>query len=297
MSATPDAVLATLAQRLDTDAPAAFARAMCRTTEPYELGLAISFGGVDRALLSYNPRTRGTGARTRMLSELARHGIDPEPATRAFALVPDARCSTVLGIEWQGPGPNGAPTEPSATLYLEEVARFFEPREAARRMRAFARLAGVELVGEVGRPGPLYIWALDLTPRGITAFKVYRLAEGGEATGVRTATLTHTGGTLDPAAERLLFGGTPAAAFIVQKRYAPGRSAPLKVYKCHPYQQDGVDLTAARIEVQAAVEHHGSSLNHPAFTSLPPTSLGLRFAPGSERASGGTAYWCLALHR
>ena len=169
--------------------------------------------------------------------------------------------------------------------------------EAARRMRAFARLAGVEIGGEVGRPGPLYIWALDLTPRGITAFKVYRLAEGGEATGVRTATLTHTGGALDPAADRLLFEGTQAAAFIVQKRYAPGRSAPLKVYKCYPYQQDGVDLTAARIDVQAAVAHHGSSLNHPTFTSLPPTSLGLRFAPGSERVSGGTAYWCLALQR
>ena len=297
MKASTDDVLAALAQRLDTDAPAAFARAMCRDAEPWELGLALSLGSADGALLSYNPRTRGSGARGRMLSELARHGIDPEPARQAFALVPDARSSTVLGIEWRAPVPGSPVAGPSATLYLEEISRFFEPREAARRMRAFARLARVDLAGEVGRPGPLYIWALDLTPAGITAFKVYRLAAGDQRAGVRAATLDHTDAPLDPAADRLLFGGAPASAFIVQKRYAPDRPAPLKVYKCHPYQQPSADLTAAKTEVWDAVQHHGSSLALPALAALPPTSVGLRFAPGSGQTTGGTAYWCLELHR
>jgi len=297
VSATTDAVLAALALRLDTDAPAAFARAMCHEAEPWELGLAISLGGADGALLSYNPRTRGTGARSRMLSALVRHGIDPEPARQAFALVPDARASTVLGMEWRAPVAGSPPAAPSATLYLEEVSRFFEPREAARRMRAFARLAGVDLASEVGRPGPLYIWALDLSPAGITAFKVYRLADGNQAAGVRAATLAHTGGTLDPGADRLLFGGEPASAFIVQKRHTPDHPAPLKVYKCHPYQQPGVDLRAAKAEVWNAVQHHGSGLADAALAVLPPTSVGLRFASGSGNATGGTAYWCLELHR
>ena len=46
--------LAALSERLDTDAPLAFARAICAAVEPYELGLAISIGrrnGHDGALL------------------------------------------------------------------------------------------------------------------------------------------------------------------------------------------------------------------------------------------------------
>ena len=58
-----------------------------------------------------------------------------------------------------------------------------------------------------------------------------------------------------------------------------------------------LDLTAARHEVWQAVQHHGSTLAHPAFAELPPTSLGLRFAPGRPAVTGGTAYWCLALNR
>lgn len=300
MSVVLPPALTALCERLDTDAPLAFARAICAAVEPYELGLAISIGrrnGHDGALLSYNPRVRGSGARQRMLAELARHGIDPAPARLAFELVPDARASTVLGIEWRAPVPGRPPVPPSATLYLEEVSRFFSPREAARRMRAFARLAGVELAGEVGRPGPLYIWAIDLNATGVTAFKVYRLAEGTQSSGVRAATRVHTNGPLAPSVDQLLFAGSPASAFIVQKRHAPGRPAPLKVYKCHPYQRPGIDLTAARHEVWQAVQRHGSTLEHSAFAELPPTSLGLRFAPGSPAVTGGTAYWCLALNR
>ncbi|HCH65712.1 MAG TPA: hypothetical protein DFR83_23110 [Deltaproteobacteria bacterium] len=292
--------LSGLAQRLDTDAPLAFARTICSDAEPYELGLAISIGtstSTDSALLSYNPRTRGSGARRRMLTALARHGIDPTPAELAFELVPDVRASTVLGIEWRTPTQDGPAAKPSATLYLEEVSRFFAPREAAKRMRAFARLAGVDLTEEIGRPGPLYIWALDLTSAGIRAFKVYRLADGTQAPAVRSTTRTHAGGALSPGADQLLFGGAPASAFIVQKRYAPGRPAPLKVYKCHPYQDRGTDLTTAKTEVWSAVQHYGSALAHPTFADLPPTSLGLRFAPGSATPRGGTAYWCLALQR
>ena len=299
MSRPHAAVLDPLCSHLGTDAPVAFARAICDAAEPYELGLAISVGAVSGggALLSYNPRVRDSTARRRMLSELARHGIDPAPARLAFELVPDARSSTVLGIEWRVPPPGQRPAPPSATLYLEEVDRFFSPREAAVRMRAFSRLAGVDIAGEVGRAGPLYIWALDLSAEGVTAFKVYRLARGDQAGGVRAATLRHTGGALDPAADHLLFGGEAASAYIVQKRYSAAGPAPLKIYKCHPYQDAGVDLSAAKAEVWRAVQHHGSALADPSLSDLRPTSFGLRLSPGDETPRGGTAYWCLALNR
>jgi hypothetical protein len=294
-----DAVLAALGERLGTDAPRTVAEALCDPAEPHELGLAVSLGdGPGGALLSYNPRVRGGAARGRMLRVLAGCGIDPTPAEQAFALVPDARSSTVLGVEWR---PRvGGPPAVSATLYLEEVSRFFSPPEAARRMRALARLVGVDVRAEARQPGPLYIWALDLSAQGPTALKVYRLARADQGVGVRAAALRHAGGALDAASEALLFGGVPASAWIVQRRHARGAAgapAPLKIYKCYPYQEPGVDLTPARAEVRAAAAALGAPLADERVLGLDPTSVGLRFAAGAGAPVGGTAYGCLALNR
>ncbi len=288
------AALSAVCAAVDSEAPARFAAQIADRGEPYELGVALALGE-GGALISYNPRQRGGGARARMLAALDGAGLPTDAARAAFALVPDERCSTVLGLEWR-PG-----VSVSATLYLEEITRFFPNREAARVMRGLARLAGAELSGEVGRPGPLYIWALDLGAQGAGAFKVYRYAEGAQMPGVRASLAAHVGGAPSGFADALLFGGAPASGYIAQRRYRGGAPSPLKIYKCYPYQQPGADLEGGRQEIRRAVEglvrDPGSRRLAEALDGLPPTSLGLRFVPGSGEPSGGTAYWCAVLNR
>jgi len=264
--------------------PRTFYEAVASEDEPHELGVALTLDGA-AALVSYNPRVRGGPARERMLAALDAAGMDVDAARAAFKLAPDALSSTVLGLEW---GPRGV----EATLYLEEIARFFKPREAARRMRALAALAGADISSEAGRPGPLYIWALDLTPSGADAFKVYRTAGPEHTAAVMRALKAHVGGRSP--AEAALFWGAQTSGYIVQKRYRGVEPAPLKIYKCYPYLT-GAALEEGQAEVLRALNPRGREIAA-AIGSQRPTSLGLRFAPGSPAINGGTAYWCLRLN-
>jgi len=290
---SPEAALSQLGEALGVgDAPRRFFEAVRSPTEPYELGVALTLDG-EAALVSYNPRVRGGQARGRMLAALDAAGLGAGAARAAFELAPDARCSTVLGLEWRARETGEISKDTAtATLYLEEIARFFQPKEAARRMRALAALAGTDVSAEAGRAGPLYIWALDLTPSGASAFKVYRTAGAEHAAGVRGALRAHVGG--ESPSEGALFGGAPTSGYIVQKRYRGAEPAPLKIYKCYPYLT-GAALDAGQAEVAAALSARGRALMSAMGVSRP-TSLGLRFRPGVIAPAGGTAYWCLALN-
>lgn len=280
---------------LQTDGPARFVAALCRDDEPYELGVAISLGeGPGSVLLSYNPRKRGTSARQRMILLLRAIGLPTSAIETAFAWVPDERCSTVLGVEWEVPTADCPVGTPSATIYLEEGARFFSPADIGRRTRALARLAGVAATDERYRPGPLYIWALDVAATGVSAFKVYRYAEAHEAAGVRAALQRFTSAAICPLAEALVFDPMATSGFIVQQRYSPARAPACKVYRCFPYTKKGADLSSPRQSIARAVGRFGAPDFVDAFAPLLPTSLGLRWEAGQEQPSGGTAYWCLA---
>lgn len=266
--------------------------------EPYELGLALSVSGADRPaglLLSYNPRSRSGDARRRFLLALARVGLPLDAARGALSWVPADRSSTVLGLEWR----QGAPTA-RATLYLEEISRFYDPAAAARTTARLAALAGVPAASLGDDPGLPYIWALDLGPGGVEALKTYRLAAPDRRAPVLAAARAEAGGPLAQPWESALGGGASASGFILQRRHRTGQAAPLKVYKTYAYDPERADAAVGdevwalceplappglRARLEGALEPDGVG---------PPTSVGLRLARGQDRPAEATAYWCLA---
>lgn len=266
--------------------------------EPFELGLALSVGGPDRPaglLLSYNPRARGGGARSRFLRALAGAGLPLDAARAAMSWVPDDRCSTVLGLEWRG----GVPAA-RATLYLEEISRFYDPAAADRTTARLASLAGVPGATLGDDPGLPYIWALDLGPGGVEALKTYRLAAPSRRDEVLLAAQAAAAGALADPWQAALTGGVAASGYILQRRHRPGQAPPLKVYKTYAYDAGPADPAATdevwdlcralappdlRARLASALGPGGEG---------PPTSVGLRLAPGQPRPLEATAYWCLA---
>lgn len=261
--------------------------------EPYELGLALSvWDSGSGILLSYNPRTRGTGARGRMQRALAQVGLPLDGLRSAMTWVPDDRCSTVLGLEW-----HAGSSSPVATLYLEEVSRFHTPAALARTTARLAGLAGLGMMRRDSDPGDPYIWALDLDRRGVRALKTYRLCQDQAA--VLAAARAATGIDLDPPWGQALAGGPPASGFILQRRHRASARAPLKIYKTYPYQEGGGLGRAARetAELVAPLDHSGVLPLLEAGLGgrgvVPLTSVGMRLAEGSPRPVAVTAYWCL----
>lgn len=272
--------------------------ALVDPAEPYELGLALSVSQANPSgsvLVSYNPRARGTDARLRCLRALARLGLPLDAARAAMAWVPDTRCSTVLGLEGAGD-----PAAPRATLYLEEVDRFHLPQDAARTTARLAALAGVPSATLGQDPGQPYIWALDLGPGGVEAFKVYRLASPQQAAAVDAALAAEVGVQLSAPWGPALAAGAPAAGFILQRRHRAGQPVPLKVYKTYAYD-DGSQDPAIAAEVDGLLAPLDPLHLRPRMAAAlapdgpgPATSVGLRLAPGSDRPAEVTAYWCLA---
>lgn len=261
--------------------------------EPYELGLALSVGEGVGLLVSYNPRTRGTGARRRMLQVLAQAGLPVDAARAALSWVPDERCSTVLGLEWH---PGAA--QPRATLYLEEITRFYDPAAIERTTARLAALAGVPAATLGDDPGEPYIWALDLDRTGVQAFKTYRLASDRDAVLRRVAQVA--GGPLVEPWGPALAGGVSPSGFILQRRHRPGQRPALKVYKTWPYLDGGGGADAATEVASLLGPLDPAGWLTRLVGALGPgpkpplTSLGLRLGSGSPVPLAATAYWCLA---
>lgn len=245
--------------------------------EPYELGLALSVSGDRRGvLLSYNPRTR---ARARMLRALAAHGLPVAPVRAAFSWVAEDRCSSVLGLEWVGGGAVEDGVE--ATVYLEELARFWDAVGVQRLTERVARAVDQPVPDWGDDPGHPYILALDLEPDGVVALKTYRW----------TASVPD-----DLAA---LFPGEEAASGWILQRKHPGvrtsdfrfsrRTAPpLKVYKTFAYET-GAGGEAAVAELCSLLGAEEPVVQ--AMAGVPMTSIGLRL--GDRGVETVTGYWCL----
>lgn len=258
--------------------------------EPFELGLALSVGPEGSGLLlSYNPRIPSAGARARMLRALLAQGLPPEPARAAMAWVPADRCSTVLGLEWTWAGAGG-PDPARATLYLEELARFWDAAGITRTTDRLARIAGLPSLDWGQDPGAPYIWALDLEAGGVSAMKTYRWTRDRAA--VEAAVRAERGGELPGLGP---WGGeVPASGYILQRRHRAGVHAPLKLYKTYAYEAGG-GAEAAAAECAALLAPLDPLGRYPLLLArlpgAPLTSVGLRLGPAGALA--GTAYWCL----
>ncbi|MCB9780032.1 MAG: hypothetical protein H6742_15815 [Alphaproteobacteria bacterium] len=253
--------------------------------EPYELGLAVSVGPEGAAVLvSYNARTRGPAPRRRMLQALVAHGLPLAPAKAALQWVPDARCSTVLGLQWPV---GGGPAE--ATLYLEEVSRFWAGSALARTTERLAGIAGLSPVSWEPDPGEPYIWALDLGVAGPKALKLYRWVD--DLPGAVVAVAPGLPGAVGDA----LRGGVRPAGGILQRRYRGAGAAALKIYKAYPYEAgEGRGDAAAEVATLLGPLDRDGAFGQvaPLLADLPLTSVGLRLR--GDQVVVGTAYWCLA---
>lgn len=233
-----------------------------------------------------------------MLQVLARRGVDPMLPRAAFAWTPDARCSTVLGLEWREDGQSGA------TLYLEEIGRFWTREQADALLARLGGLAGQPAATWGDDPGDDYIVALDLHGGRATALKTYRLVQD------RAAALAAAPDLGTPWADAIA-GGQPTDGFILQRRHRDGAPAPLKLYKTWSYldgQGPGPaqELTAlvapldpddrlGQLTAALRTAETGTAEIGTAGIGAPPlTSVGLRLAPGDPRPRVATAYWCLA---
>jgi len=258
------------------------AAALRDAADPYELGFALAMGeGGTSALLSYNPRRRGGGARQRMLLALAAQDLPLAPARAAFAWLPEVRASTVLGLEWRRQGVD-------ATLYLEELSSGFDAAGVQRQTARVAEALGLPVPDWGADGGDPYILAVDLTRSGVTALKTYRQA----------ATVPEDLAALfddaEPANGWILQRRHPAGAGAVGDAVADGSTRPLKVYKTFAYEAGGGGAGAAA-EARAALARFGDQGIVGPVTDLLAgcrvTSIGLRL--GAVGVVSATAYWCL----
>lgn len=253
-----------------------------------ELGVALPlFDQAGTAVVYYNPRTRGIGARTRMIEAIRAVGLPGEVAAAVLGAVPVERASAVAGIELHADGAT------SATLYLEEVSRFYAAPERAAAAAAVASAAGLEPLPDDARVGDPYIWAVDLEADGRHAFKLYHLAPSADVGRVRAELHELIGTEPEPWCERALFA-PGASAFIIQRRVVGARRRH-KVYRCFPYEQGAVSCPPP--ELAEVLDGLGSGRRERATAALcdrfPMTSLGLAFTPGDARPRAATGYWCL----